>query len=102
MGMPGQEQSIDEDEEDPNASVTDPALASLEPNGDDVEEPTSKRLKLDEQAPDGLDEEAVLALAAHGNHPSSVDHYPTEFVFSHLVCFCSGPNLADRFNYGEA
>jgi hypothetical protein len=65
--------------EDPDAPVTDPALEGMAPNGDDADEPNAKRARLDEpSAEPALDEDAVLALAAHSAHPSAVDHYPAE------------------------
>jgi len=61
------------------SAVTDPALSQLAPNGDDTDEPAAKRPRLEEPSVDApLDDEAVLALADHGSHPSSVEHYPAE------------------------
>jgi len=61
--------------EDP---VTDPALETMTPNGDDADEPNSKRARLDDPANESaLDDEAVLALAAHSGH--GAEHYQAEY-----------------------
>lgn len=51
---------------------------SLDPSGEDLDEPPIKRQRLDDNTDPALEDEAVLnALAAHSN-PASVDHYTQE------------------------
>lgn len=64
------------------ASQEQPKLEHVRPTEDDVDENPIKRQRLDTQelAPDpGLDDEAVLALAAHGG-PDGPDSYPSEYA----------------------
>ncbi|KAF9877738.1 hypothetical protein CkaCkLH20_04873 [Colletotrichum karsti] len=64
-------------------------------NDDDNEEHQAKRLKLDDTPPDqSLDDEAVLALAAHSNAPS-VDPYASEYPTAGL-----NGSESHAFSYG--
>jgi hypothetical protein len=71
--------SIGVSSEDPEV----PEPLTLAPNGDEddddeVEEQVAKRPRLGDPTQDQpLDDEAVLALAAH-NNPTAVDAYPSE------------------------